>query len=341
LLLAAVAVPLAAQPRRAVAPERLHPELADSTWGRRMAAAWRLAFARDWSGANQRFGALRAEQPDAVEPLIGLGFVARGAGDPATARNYFRDALALDPTSTDAKTQLDAADWDRPGRGEVGGGAQRFGGATKSTAAAGVVVPLNPVATLTAGGGVLSGGDPLRGIFLDSTGAGTRTTMVSGGAVFTPLFGLTLNARAEYWSGGGKSQTFVWTEAAVRMSSIASIHAGARPVSGENGAARLIGGVDVVPVEHGLLSVDVSQGVHAAPFEARTIVRGFATATPDQRTTLRAALVRDVDPNLSATTGAASIAWLATPTIGFRVDYSQRSGAFAQTSAGVALLFRW
>src|SRR5262249_43385745 len=155
------------------------------------------------------------------------------------------------------------------------------------------------------GGSILGSGDALSGIFLDSTGTGTRTTMISAGAVITALSNLTLNARTEYWSGGGNSQTFVWTEAVVRLSSIASIHPGARPVSGDNGAARVIGGVDVVPVTHGLLSVDVSQGAHAAPFEARTIVRGFATATPDERTTLRAAVVRDIDPNLSATTGAA------------------------------------
>jgi len=164
---------------------------------------------------------------------------------------------------------------------------------------------------------------------------------VSGGAVVTPVSGLTLTARAERWSAAGSSDTFLWTDAAVRLSSVATAHAGARPVSGRNGAARITGGVDVVPMAHGLLSLDVSQGAHAAPFEARTIARAFATARPNERTTIRVALVRDVDPRLSATTGAISAGWFATPTTGLRVDLSRRAGAFAQTSAGVALILRW
>ena len=331
----------AAQPGRTIAPERLHPELADSTWGRRMTAAWQRAFARDWTDAAERFGALHREQPDAVEPLIGLGFVARGSRDLPAARRYFRDALALDPGSLDARTQLTAAEWDRRGRVELGGGAQRFGGATKATLAAAAVVPVNELLAITAGGGVFGGGDALRGIFLDSASAGARTTMVSAGAVVTPVTNLTITARAEQWSAAGTSDTFVWTDAAVRLSSVVSVRAGARPVSGQNDAARINGGVDLVPVTSGLLSLDVSQGVHGSPFEARTIVRAFAAALPNERTTLRAAFVRDIDPRISATTGAASVAWFATTTTGVRLDLSRRSGAFAQTSAGLTLVLRW
>lgn len=305
-----------------------------------MTAAWQRAFARDWSAAAAAFDALHREQSDAIEPLIGQGFVARGAGDRAAARRFFRDALALDPTSTDARTQLAAAEWDRPGLVEIGGGAQRFGGATKATVVGTAVMPINGVVAITAGGGVFGGGDALRGIFLDSTSAGVRTTMITGGAVVRPIDNLTLTARAETWTGAGNTDTFLWTDAAVRLGSALAAHAGVRPVSGRNDAARASAGIDLVPVTNGLVSVDVSQGVHSSPFEARTIVRAFA-GVPAGRVPVRFGIVRDVDPSISATTGAASIGWFATPMTGVRLDLSRRSGAFAQTSAGLSLVLRW
>jgi hypothetical protein len=322
-------------------PERLHPELVDRLWGPRVQAAWQRAFALDWKVADSLFAALHRDQPEAVEPVIGLGFVARGAGRFADARRLFRDALALDSTSVDARDQLAAAEWDRPGRVEVSGGAQRFNGETKTTANVTTVVPITPTFTITAGGGVFGAGDPLRGIFVDSAIGASRTTMVSGGVVVKAGQRVTLGARGERWAGGGNTETFAWGEAALRLSTKASIRAGVRPVAGDNGATQVIGGVDLSPSAKALVSVDVTQGTEPAPFEARTIARLFVTALPDRRTTLRAAFVRDLGNDLSATTLGASIAWLATPTRGVRIDASNRTGAFAQTLGSISLLVRW
>jgi hypothetical protein len=322
-------------------PERLHPELVDRNWGPRVQGAWQRAFALDWNEANALFEALHRDQPDAVEPVIGLGFVARGRGRFADARRHFRDALALDSTSVDARDQLAAAEWDRPGRFEVGGGAQRFNGETKTTASVVAVVPITPAFTVTAGGGVFGAGDPLRGIFVDSINGASRTTMVSGGVVVKAGPRVTFGARGERWAGGGNTETFAWGEAALRLTTSASIRAGVRPVAGDNGATQIVGGVDLAPTPKALVSVDVTQGTEPAPFEARTIARLFVTALPNNRTTLRAAVVRDIDDDLSATTLGAAITWLATPARGVRIDVSNRTGAFAQTLGSISLLLRW
>lgn len=322
-------------------PERLHPELVDRNWGPRVQAAWQRAFALDWNGARARFDTLHRDQPDAVEPLIGLGFVARGSGRPAEARRYFREALALDPTSVDARDQLAAAEWDRPGRFEIGGGTQRFNGETKATGNVAVVVPVTPVFTVAAGAGILGGGDPLRGIFVDSIDGAPRTTVVSGGIVVKPTSRITANVRSEQWSAAGNSETFLWIDGAFRISNGATVRAGARPLSGDNGATQIIGGVDMAPIKQALVSLDVFHGTEPAPFEARTIARVFVTALPNNRTTFRVGAVRDIDDDLSATTFAGSLGWMATPTRGVRVDASNRTGAFAQTSGSISLLVRW
>jgi|GEM_PF-5385386 len=66
--------------------ERVHPEVVDSTWGRRTQAAWQLAWARQWSDAHAAFDVLHHQHPDAVEPLLGLAFVDRATWRYASAQ---------------------------------------------------------------------------------------------------------------------------------------------------------------------------------------------------------------------------------------------------------------
>src|SRR5438046_1755816 len=65
--------------------ERVHPELVDSTWGRRTKAAWELAFARRWKDARTSFDALHREQPAAIEPASSRG--AWSCAPPAISRS--------------------------------------------------------------------------------------------------------------------------------------------------------------------------------------------------------------------------------------------------------------
>jgi hypothetical protein len=317
---------------------QIHPELVDSTWGRRTAAAWTSAWAKEWTAADSAFRALHREYPDALEAMIGLGFVARGSGHLDDARRWYRAALAAE-SSADVARQLSEVEWQRPFVLDLGTGSTTRGGARQSDWSASVVSPVTSRLALTARVGVLGGGDPLRGIFLDSAaGGGVRAVVVGGGGVFRPDDRLSLSARLERWSSSNVSDTYLWLDAAMRLTGRVTAHLAGRPVSGRTSAARAGGGVDILAGDHEL-SLDVMQGLRAAPFEARTALRLFDAVTL-RRLAWRAGLVRELDPRLSATTGVVSGTWFATPTLGVRSEASVRRGAFAQSSIGAGLVVR-
>jgi hypothetical protein len=114
LLLATRVASSAAQQGTLPPRERVHPEMVDRRWGPRVAAAWQAAFARHDADARRAFETLHRDQPQAVEPMLGLGFVARATNDRAAARRWFRAALEVEPNSESAKEQLTAMEWDRP-----------------------------------------------------------------------------------------------------------------------------------------------------------------------------------------------------------------------------------
>jgi hypothetical protein len=313
----------------------------DSAWAARLTTAWQRAWSRDWSAADETFTELHRERPRAIEPILGLGFVARAEGRASDARRWYAEALAIDPSSSEARDQLTVAQWDRPFSVDLYAGGTRAPGVTTSTWSATAVAPLGPRFTATTRVGVIGGGDPLRGIFLDSTsGGGVRATVISLGGAARLSNDLTLTARGEHWSAGGPDQQFLWVDGAVRVSSDLTLHLATRPVSGSTGATQLGGGFDYAFGTKQIVSFDVMRGTRAAPFEARTIARGFLTATANVRTLIRLGAVRDIDSRLGATTGVASATWFARPELGVRGELSVRRGAFEQTSLGAAVVVR-
>lgn len=329
---------------QAVAParERVHPELVDSTWGRRTHAAWEQAWGQHWGAARDAFERLRAEQPDALEPRLGLAFVARGRGQYDEARAWYARALAVDPSNADVRAQAEAARWDRAGLVDLSAGSTSANGARTSDWSAAVVLPVDPRLSLTARAGALGGGDPIRGIFLDSArGGGVLATVVSGGAVVRPLEVLTLSGRFDRWSAGGTTEQFLWLDGAVRLTDRVTAHGTLRPVSGRTGSTQVGGAVDLAVATGHVLTTEFVHGIDAAPFEARSQVREFYQYTPSVRASVRAGVVRDIDPRLSATTGALAGTWYLTPATGIRAEGTTRSGAFARSSAGVGLVLRW
>lgn len=322
--------------------ERVHPEMVDRTWGARTRAAWELAWARHWNAAREAFEQLRRDQPDALEPRLGLAFVARGSGRYAEARRWYNEALALEPESRDVRDQLEAARWDRPAMLDLAAGSTTANGARTSDWSASAVIPVDPRLSLTARAGALGAGDPIRGIFLDSaSGGGVRATVASVGAVVRPVERVTAVARFERWSAGGSSEQYLWLDGAVRASDRVTAHATLRPMSGRNGATQVGAAADVLVATGHVITGEFVRGLEAAPFEARSQVRGFYQITPNVRSAVRLGVVRDIDPNLSATTGAAAATWYVTPTMGVRAEATTRSGAFARNSVGLGLIIRW
>lgn len=321
--------------------ERVHPELVDTTWGRRTTAAWQRAFARDWRPARDAFGALLREQPDALEPRLGLAFVARATGEYAEARRWLRSAHDLDPSSVPVREQLEAAEWDRPSRADISVGATDASGTTTSDWSLSAGVPVGGGVSVDARAGVLGGGDPIRGILFDSTHGGrVRATVVSAGAVLR-LTAATLGLRADRWSSPNITSTFVTFFAGVPVANAFTLRAGGRTVTGPTSAPQVSIGADVRISAHAVLSVDGSQGVRDAVFDARTHVGVFGQLTPTVRETFRLGLLRDIDSRLGATTAVASGTHFFRPTLGVHLDLAVRTGAFARRSVGTGVTVRW
>ncbi len=329
----------AQQPARAPVPrEQLHPELVDSTWGPRTQAAWQLALSHHWEDARAQFTELHALHPSGLEAIVGLGFVARAMGDREDALRWLRQVYAAEP-SEDVRRQIEAVEWDRPGRIEATGDATRVGSTTNADWSLAAVIPVVPAFTLTARVGVLGAADPLRGVFLDSTSGQAR--VVSAGAVVRPTETLALSTRAEYWTSPGEHQTFMWLDATQRLDDHFAVRIGARPIGGSTGGARFNGGADIIFVPGQALTVDVAQGAHAAPFEARTQIGAFYLAIPSPGQMVRVGVLRDMGPTNQATTGFIAATRLFTPILGLSAQVSTRQGTFAQSSAGGGLVVRW
>jgi Flp pilus assembly protein TadD len=63
---------------------------------------------KDWQNANDVLDQAVQQSPDDARLYNNLGIVAREQGDTAKAKEYFSRAVELDPSSTQAKQNLDA-----------------------------------------------------------------------------------------------------------------------------------------------------------------------------------------------------------------------------------------
>lgn len=302
-------------------------------------SAWQEAWAKRWPQANAAFAALHREQPYAVEPMLGLGFVARAEGRRADARRWLSQASAVEP-SADVRAQLEATEWDRPTMVDLSAGVAAVSGTQQTEWSAGVVAPVTDQLAVNARFGVLGAGDPLRGI-LPSLNAGGRATVVAAGAAVRPRDGLTLSGRLERWASPSTSDTFLWLDGASAVGSLATVHLLARPVSGSAGAARMGAGVDALLHGGHLLSAEIMQGVRGAPFEARTTARLTDIYSPFRDATFRFGVVRDADRRFAATTAVATATRYLSSRAGVHVDAAVRGGAFARNSFGTGLVVRW
>lgn len=321
--------------------DRVHPELVDSTWGRRVTAAWQLVWASHWVEARGAFGALHEEQPAAVEPMTGLGLVARGLGRLREARSWYGRALVAEPTSAGNRRQLDLLQWERPASIEVEAGATHVNGVPTTDFSTTLVLPLRPEVELLARAGTLGAGEPRVGVVPNAAQPGTRSTVLGIGAVIRPSGDLTLTPRLEEWTTGPRHDLFLWLDGAFPLSTHVTALLGVRPLSGSTGAVQASAGANLVISTGQVLTVQGVAGAHATPFEARDELRAFYAMTPTLRESFRIGLVRDLDPALSATTGVGSASYAITPWLVVRADLSARAGAFARNSLGLALIDRW
>lgn len=316
---------------------KTHPELVDRTWGSRVDSAYKLAFAHRYGAARAAFEALRRDQPQAVAPMVGLGFVDRAEGKRASARAWFRRALAADPSYTDASTQLALLDWDRPTTITGLIGLVSANGTQTSEWSAAASAPVDPQWTLNAGLGQLGAGDPIRGIFLDS--ASGRATFVSGGAVFRPRPTTTLAATFTRWMSSSSGDNYLYLEAGQQVSSVFTIRVGARPVYGI-GAPQLSIGLDASNGDGGVATLEFVQATRQAPFEARSAVRGYYTFTPTRRDYLRGGVIREFGARNQATTLIATAIHYFVPAFGAQLSAADRQGAFARRSVDVGVVYR-
>ncbi|MEP6493565.1 MAG: hypothetical protein ABJF01_12850 [bacterium] len=340
--LAATAMAQRARP----AIERVHPERVDSTWGSRVHAAWALTTSEQWQPAERAFDTLHREQPDAVEPLVGLGVVARGKREPAAARGWFRHALDVEPESRDAQTLLAAVEWDRPGRIELSSGYATIGAGGSSTEFGGTMLwPVAEPLSITARAATIGAGDVLRAIDIGGTGtsaSSTRANVIGVGAV-ARLNRVTIVPRLEQWTTGSRHETFAWVDGAVAVAPSFSATLGYRPLDGTLHAARVSAGAEFSVASGNATSVQIVRALTPSPAEARLQLIAFHSVTTGStnNATYRAGIVRDSDPLLSATTGVASVEYLVTSRMGGRVEVAVRRGAFARSSVAVALIRRW
>jgi len=339
LLLVTRVVSSAAQQGTPPPRERVHPEMVDRLWGPRVAAAWQAAFARHDADARHAFEALHRDQPQAVEPMLGLGFVARATNDRVAARRWFRAALEVEPNSESAREQLTAMEWDRPTYVAASGGSARSSGKSTGTWAAGGNVWIDPIWSLNAGIGQVGAGDPIRGIFLDSAnGGGANATYVSAGVVARPVARTTLSALATRWISHDQRDDYLYLEAARLITPTITGRIGARPISGV-GAPQVSAGIDAAVAPAQIATLEFVQGTRGAPFEARSTIRGYYNYAP-RAELLRLGLIREFGPANSATTAVASFTHYFQPRFGVIVGGTDRWGAFARTSFELGAVYR-
>jgi len=321
--------------------ERVHPEVVDSTWGRRTQAAWQLAWARQWSDAHAAFDVLHHQHPDAVEPLLGLAFVDRATWRYASARRWYARAFAVEP-SEDVRRQLEAAQWDRPARIDVVGAQTDVEGDWVTDWGVDAVLPVDRWWSLTGRIGELGAGNPQLGLFVDSTAnGGTPTKMFSVGAVLRPTERQTVAGRFEQWTSNGDRARLAWLDGSSRVSDWIGLHALVRLVNGDSGVARLGGAVDLRTQRTNVVTLELWEGVRDAAFESRSTIHVIDIYTPDVRWLLRADGIFDVGDTNRATTAVLSANWLATPYYGFRALASRRSGVFPRNSFALGAILQW
>jgi len=351
LTAAAVAAALLIAPRCAVAQSDPAPSPAPSehsseetrtTWAGRVKAAWDLSDDHKWKDAEARFDALHHERPDAVDPLIGLGVVARGEGRYGVARQRFREALAIDSTSEKAKKLLKDAEWDRPLTLELEAGSSATQGSVTGTSGANAVVPVNPTLSLTGRMEIVGGGDAIRGVFLNPASAAVRQYVVSAGVIARPTESLTLTARGERWMPlGDTAQNYLYLEGALETSDHLVVHATASPIAARNGSPQFGGAVEYTVRRSQVLGFEFSQGIRQAEFDARTVAHVSYAVDPSRSIAYEVGVVRDIDRRFSATTGIGSFTWYARPAFGIHSEVSDREGQFASRSATAGIVLRW
>jgi hypothetical protein len=327
--------------RRPFVAARVHPELVDTTWGPRMQTAWRLAWAGRWSDADEAFSTLRREQPDAMEPYVGLAFVARGQLRFDAARRYYRDALVREPGADDVRRQAEELEWVRPGAVEALIGRSASATTSSDLLSVDVVAPVRRGITLLGRGGAFAAGDPLRASpsgRADSAGA----TLVGVGVVLQLTTDLWLTPRIERWSARGTTNVYGWLDGAYRVAGRLSLLASIRALNGAGGAPMFAGGGEMAITRSG--DVFTIYGVHAlrpTVWESRNQFRAFFTGAATRRILYRVGGVAERGGTVSAVTLAAGATYLPEPRLGLRVELARRTGFASQQSALVGLVTRW
>jgi hypothetical protein len=327
------------------ADPRVHPELADSTWGPRMRSAWSAAWAGRWHDAEAAFSALHDEQPDAMEPYVGLGFIARAGMRYDAARQYFAEALAREPAASDVRRQALALRWDRPGSAELRvGAAAPPGGAPSALASINVVAPLTPSLSLLLRAGSFGFDDPreLSGPRVDTGTTSRRAQVLGGGAILHPTASLWITPRLEWWSTpeGG---LFGWIEGAYKpVGRRFAILGGARPISGHGRSPQVGGGAEVMSEDgSSVLTLYGMHGLRADTLESRDLLRAILTHSTSAAMTYQLATSAELGSPFAATTVSAGVVYLTSPRLGVRTEIASRMGAVPRNSLCTALVVRW
>lgn len=359
VIVAGGCMPPAAEAQRS--DPRVHPERVDPTWGGRMTSAWHLAWAQRWREAEASFSALRSEQPDAMEPLVGLAFVARAQTHYGEARQYYAEALARDSTSADVHRQALATTWERSGWFDVRmgrtffpgtGGAPLVSGHLAATLSPQLVV-LGRAASFAGGAPFdVGGGGPARSIGCSSAGEGppaasmapmnTRASVYEVGAAMHPSASVWLTPRLERWSAASGEDVLGWVDGAYKPGDNFTVLGGVRPLDGRLGAPQVSAGAEIAVNRAGdVLTVYGAHGLRATCVESRDFFRAFFTGAPVRRMRYQLMLAEERGPPFSAMVVAASATFLTSPTRGLRADVSRRTGAFAQTTISSGVVMRW
>jgi hypothetical protein len=340
IALTAACLPEAATAQREPAGWRVHPELVDSTWGPRMQAAWRLAWDRRWREADEAFVGLQREQPDAMEPWVGRAFVARGQLRLASARGFYEEALAREPTAVEVRRQALAIEWARVGSVEALVGRAAGLGDETGLGSVDLVVPVRSDLTVLARGGSMVGSSPLQpspGGRVDSVAA----VLLSVGLVVHPTDDLWITPRFERWSVPGEDAVYGWLDAAYRVGRRVSVLASVRALSAK-GAPVFGAGAEVAMSDAGdVLTLYALQALRPAEREARHQLRVFLTSALSRRMLYRAGAVVERGGAVSAGTIVLGTTYLLAAPVGLRLELSQRNGFAPQQSILGGLVLRW
>jgi hypothetical protein len=133
----------------------------------------------------------------------------------------------------------------------------------------------------------------------------------------------------------------LWLDGAWKASDRIIAHVNARPIAAGDGEPQFGGGVEYTVHQSHVLTLDFSQGIRQAEFDARTVARAFYNVDPGRAISYRAGITGDIDHRFGAATAVGTFAWFARPTLGIRTELSDREGKFAKRSATAGLVIRW